>query len=144
MIGDTLPAGVHYADSRTDPMDEPLHPEEEHHIALSVDSRRRGVCWDRLLFSAKESVYKTWFPLAERYLSFEHTKITWAAPGVGPASTSGGFRAELLVEGPWPTGRWLPGRWSVRDGPLCTSIVLPAASRIPVPTNVRSSYEENV
>jgi hypothetical protein len=26
------------------------------------------VCWDRLLFSAKESVYKAWYPLARRWL----------------------------------------------------------------------------
>ena len=25
-----------------------------------------GVCWDRMLFSAKESVYKGWFPLYRR------------------------------------------------------------------------------
>jgi 4'-phosphopantetheinyl transferase EntD len=27
-----------------------------------------GPCWDRLLFSAKESVYKAWFPPAGRWL----------------------------------------------------------------------------
>ena len=36
--------------------------------ALARESR---VCWDRLLFSAKEAVYKAWFPLAGRWLGFE-------------------------------------------------------------------------
>jgi len=27
-----------------------------------------GPSWDRLLFSAKESVYKAWFPLTGRWL----------------------------------------------------------------------------
>ena len=29
------------------------------------------VHWDRLLFCAKETVYKVWFPLAECWLGFE-------------------------------------------------------------------------
>jgi 4'-phosphopantetheinyl transferase EntD len=34
-----------------------------------------GVHWDRLLFSAKESVYKAWFPLAGRWLGFEDARL---------------------------------------------------------------------
>ena len=33
------------------------------------------VAWDRLLFSAKEAVYKAWYPLAERWLGFEDALI---------------------------------------------------------------------
>jgi len=29
-----------------------------------------GVCWDRLVFSAKESVFKTWYPLEKTWLDF--------------------------------------------------------------------------
>ena len=36
-----------------------------------------AVHWDRLLFSAKESVYKAWFPLAERWLGFEDAALTF-------------------------------------------------------------------
>ncbi len=35
-----------------------------------------GPSWDRLLFSAKESVYKAWFPLTGRWLGFEEAAIT--------------------------------------------------------------------
>lgn len=34
-----------------------------------------AVHWDRLLFSAKESVYKTWFPLTGKWLDFEEADI---------------------------------------------------------------------
>jgi 4'-phosphopantetheinyl transferase EntD len=34
------------------------------------------VCWDRLLFCAKESVYKAWFPITKRWLGFEEACIT--------------------------------------------------------------------
>src|SRR5260370_1052830 len=49
--------------------------------------------WDRLLFSAKESVYKAWFPLTRRWLGFEEAVIT-----IDPAD--GTFTARLLVAGP--------------------------------------------
>lgn len=51
-----------------------------------------GVSWDRLLFSAKESVYKTWFPLARRWLGFGSADVVIDAAG-------GTFTARLLVPG---------------------------------------------
>ena len=39
--------------------------------ALARLAARPDVRWDRLLFSAKESVYKAWFPLTRRWLGFE-------------------------------------------------------------------------
>jgi 4'-phosphopantetheinyl transferase EntD len=89
------------------------------------DRRRREprVHWDRLLFSAKESVYKAWFPLAGRWLGFEDAELTLAAE-------TGRFTARLLVPGPSPAGRQLAGfsgRWLVRDGLVLTAIVLPTS-----------------
>ena len=80
----------------------------------------RTVHWDRLLFSAKESVYKAWFPLARRWLGFEDAEIT-----IDP--DTGGFRARLLVPGPVYHGRELTGftgRWSVSGGLVLTAIAL--------------------
>jgi 4'-phosphopantetheinyl transferase EntD len=78
------------------------------------------VHWDRLLFSAKESVYKAWFPLAKRWLGFEDAVIT-----VDPSR--GAFTADLLVSGP-PTAdgslRGFSGRWMVRDGIILTAITM--------------------
>jgi 4'-phosphopantetheinyl transferase EntD len=77
--------------------------------------------WDRLLFSAKESVYKAWFPLTGRWLGFEDAEIT--------ISPDGSFRARLLVPGPELDGRCLTGftgRWLARDGLVVTAIAVPA------------------
>ncbi|MFL6128432.1 MAG: 4'-phosphopantetheinyl transferase [Mycobacteriales bacterium] len=87
-----------------------------------------GVHWDRLLFSAKESVYKAWFPLARCWLGFEDARLEFA-PGPDPAR--GTFTAELLVPGLPPVGGRevpvLPGRYAVGGGLLVTAIALPAA-----------------
>ena len=85
--------------------------------------REPEVHWDRLLFSAKETVYKAWFPLTGRWLGFEDAELTLAPQ-------TGGFTARLLVPGPSPAGRPLTefsGRWLVRDGLVLTAIVLPAS-----------------
>jgi 4'-phosphopantetheinyl transferase EntD len=77
-----------------------------------------GVSWDRLLFSAKESVYKAWFPLAGRWLGFEDATVS-----LDPSA--GTFLARLLVRGPTVGGeplRALHGRWLARDGLLLTAI----------------------
>ena len=61
-----------------------------------------GVCWDRVLFSAKESVYKAWFPLAGRWLGFEDALIH-----INPQN--GTFHARLLVPGPFVDGLRIDG-----------------------------------
>jgi len=81
-----------------------------------------GPNWDRMLFCAKESVYKAWFPLAGRWLGFEQAHIT-----LDPAG--GTFTARLLVPGPEVDGRELTafdGRWLARDGVVLTAITVPA------------------
>jgi 4'-phosphopantetheinyl transferase EntD len=88
-----------------------------------------GTSWDKLLFSAKESTYKAWFPLAQRWLGFTDASI-----GINPAD--GAFIARLLVPGPVLGGRQLTefhGRWLVRNGLVVTAIAMPAA---PVPGQV--------
>lgn len=82
-----------------------------------------AVHWDRLLFSAKESVYKAWFPLARRWLGFEDAIVT-----VEPTLRT--FSARLLVPGPILAGlpvEGFSGRWLVRDGLVLTAIALAAA-----------------
>lgn len=81
-----------------------------------------GTSWDRLLFCAKESVYKTWFPLARRWLGFESADVVIDA-------SEGTFVAHLLVPGPLVNGSPLTvlrGRWLLCRGLLVTAIVVPA------------------
>ncbi|MFE3074222.1 4'-phosphopantetheinyl transferase [Streptomyces sp. NPDC059247] len=83
-------------------------------------ARRPDVAWDRLLFSAKESVYKTWFPLTGRPLDFDEAVIT-------PDPLAGTFRAELLVDGPVVDGIRITafdGRWRTGNGLVVTAIGL--------------------
>lgn len=82
------------------------------------------VCWDRLLFSAKESVYKAWFPLTGRWLDFSEADIV-----VEPDGT---FAARLLVPGPVLDGTEVttfPGRFLVEDGLILTTVTLPTRFR---------------
>jgi 4'-phosphopantetheinyl transferase EntD len=63
-----------------------------------------GTGWDRLLFSAKESVYKAWFPLARRWLGFESAHVSidqdqgaFTARVVGAAPPGGGAAADPVA-----------------------------------------------
>ncbi|MFB4194734.1 4'-phosphopantetheinyl transferase family protein [Streptomyces carpaticus] len=101
-------------------------PGEREHLAKLAASHPR-VRWERLLFSAKESVYKAWFPLTGRWLGFEEARIAFDPDG-------GAFTAELLVPGPVVDGvpiRRFAGRWLVRDGLLVTAIAVTAPRPVP-------------
>jgi enterobactin synthetase component D / holo-[acyl-carrier protein] synthase len=111
--------------------DEPLPEGVLEVIALPSERRWAGapasggpqVCRDRLLFSAKESVFKTWYPLTGRELGFEEAEIELGA-------SAGTFTARLLVEGPVVGDRRVDGftgSWLVRNGLIVTTIVQPAA-----------------
>jgi len=95
-------------------------PDEQDRLArLSADEP--GVHWDRLLFSAKESVFKAWYPLARRWLGFEDADLV-----LDPASDR--FTARILIPGPDVAGqplRGFDGRWLVRDGLVVTAVTLP-------------------
>ncbi|MFI7302800.1 4'-phosphopantetheinyl transferase [Micromonospora aurantiaca] len=83
-----------------------------------------GTHWDRLLFSAKESVYKAWYPLTGRWLGFEEAELT-----VDP---DGRFTARILVDGTRADGGppldVLDGRWLVAGGLLLTAVAVPRRS----------------
>jgi 4'-phosphopantetheinyl transferase EntD len=95
---------------------------EERVLLRELGRQGPGTHWDRLLFSIKESVYKAWFPLAERWLGFEDAVVA-----IDPRQES--FSARLLVPGPSFDGRELRsfhGRWLVADGLVMAAIALPA------------------
>jgi 4'-phosphopantetheinyl transferase EntD len=107
-----LPTGV---------LGEVAMPEEREHLA-ALAARDDRVHWERLLFSAKESVYKTWFPLTGRWLGFKE-----AAVEIDPAG--GTFEARLLVPGPVVDGTKITGftgRWLAENGLVIAAIVVPA------------------
>jgi 4'-phosphopantetheinyl transferase EntD len=77
-----------------------------------------GTHWERLIFSAKESVYKAWFPLAQAWLGFEDATIA-----IDPAT--GTFRANLLIEPPAGVPATFDGRYMIDDGLIATAIAVP-------------------
>ncbi|WP_035845202.1 4'-phosphopantetheinyl transferase family protein [Kitasatospora azatica] len=106
-------------------------PAERKRLTL-LGARRPAVHWDRLLYSAKESVYKAWFPLTGEWLDFEEADIEIEmAPGT---ASHGRFRAELLVPGPVVGGRrlgYFEGRWTVGQGLVATAVTVPHLASSP-------------
>lgn len=49
-------------------------PEREHLAAL--ERVGTGLPWDTVLFTAKEPLYKAWYPLARRWLGFHDAEVT--------------------------------------------------------------------
>ncbi|URN17332.1 4'-phosphopantetheinyl transferase family protein, partial [Streptomyces sudanensis] len=75
------------------------------------------VHWDRLLFSAKESVYKAWFPLARRWLGHEEAELAFAPEGT--------FTARLLQSDPAVPAEGFTGRWAVDEALAVTAVTVP-------------------
>jgi 4'-phosphopantetheinyl transferase EntD len=76
--------------------------------------------FDRLLFSAKESVYKTWFPLVGEWLDHHQVEIL-----LNPHNQT--FKAQLSRNGLTVGGRHirhLHGRWTRTQGILATAVVV--------------------
>jgi 4'-phosphopantetheinyl transferase EntD len=94
----------------------------ERHALAELAAAAPEVCWDKLLFTAKEATYKAWFPLTQRWLGFQDASID-----INPAD--GTFTARLLVPGPVLAGHQLTefsGRWLAAGGLVITSIAVPA------------------
>jgi 4'-phosphopantetheinyl transferase EntD len=85
--------------------------DEERARLLALADTYPDLRWDRILFCAKEAVYKAWFPLTRRWLDFADVSAT-----VHPDGT---FWARLRVPGPRVAGVELDGfggRWTVGRG----------------------------
>ncbi|WP_406486388.1 4'-phosphopantetheinyl transferase [Streptomyces sp. NBC_01563] len=92
--------------------------DEELSCLRTLNSIRPDIHWDRLMFSAKESVYKAWFPITKKWLGFRDAVIV--------ISQDGTFTARLLPsDSPFDQ---LDGRWAVEEGLVATSVVVPASS----------------
>ncbi|MEU7425639.1 4'-phosphopantetheinyl transferase superfamily protein [Streptomyces sp. NPDC040750] len=99
-----------------------LGPERRQAAALL--SARPEIAWDRLLFSAKESVFKAWYPVTGLELGFHQALITFDPVGE--------FRARLLTgAGGADAPRGFTGRFAVEDGILATAIAHLAHAPVP-------------
>jgi 4'-phosphopantetheinyl transferase EntD len=107
-------------------------PEDLLGMVTSEDERRWNraragdrVCWDRLLFSAKESVFKAWFPATRRWLDFQDVCVRFD-PDMGR------FRADLVSERATVADRVISsfeGRYLLHGDLILTAVVIePPAS----------------
>lgn len=109
----------------------------------SVAALRRAdpsVPWDRVLFCAKESVYKAWYPLTRRWLDFHDVSVridvsmrTVSAGSGGRAGERrhGRFRARVPAGYQARPGTrhgpisFLSGRWLMDRGLVVTAVAVP-------------------
>jgi enterobactin synthetase component D / holo-[acyl-carrier protein] synthase len=83
--------------------------------------------WDRLLFSAKEALYKAWFPLVGEWLDHQEAEIHFH-----PHEAT--FTALLTRDGLMINGRHihrLHGRWTRERGILVTAVIAPQHEPFP-------------
>ncbi len=90
-----------------DIVDRVLRPDEREPLRTLQEAMPKAS--GRVAFSAKESVYKAWFPLIGRWLNFSDVRLSFDLDRRA-------FRADRLV--PWPVGageplRSVEGRWGV-------------------------------
>jgi 4'-phosphopantetheinyl transferase EntD len=107
-------------------IDDSLPPEAAGSVLVAAElawiesaSDRRH--WDRILFSAKESVYKAWFPLTHRWLDFSQVAIIVDAAG-------NAFRVRPLGDLPEDLAfilKQLTGRFLIRQRIVLTAAFLP-------------------
>ncbi len=80
-----------------------------------------GDHWATLLFSAKESIYKAWYPVAQRWLGYLDAELTIDAD-------QDCFSARILVGGAeevfWSNP--VRGRFALSDERVFTAVVVPA------------------
>ncbi|MEU3301218.1 4'-phosphopantetheinyl transferase superfamily protein [Streptomyces sp. NPDC006678] len=94
-------------------------PEERSRIA-HLERIGPAVHWDRLTFSAKEAVYKAWFPLTGRRLGFQDVALEF-----DPLSRH--FRARLYATGLVLDDRPVTtviGNWTGESGLICTAVAV--------------------
>jgi 4'-phosphopantetheinyl transferase EntD len=98
-------------------------PEESETLA-TLACAAPGIQWARLLFSAKEAVYKAWYPLTGQWLDFTEAQLTIDATGTFTAkiSTEGHHADSASILNP------LVGRFLIADDLIASAVTVPATS----------------
>jgi 4'-phosphopantetheinyl transferase EntD len=110
----------------------PLPPEvceivcrpEERAMIEALSRKEPWLPWSCVVFSAKESVYKAWYPLTGAWLDFEDVSVR-----IHPGARA--FRARLLAPGGedgTSTVGELEGRWTVAGDFVLTTAYVPSGS----------------
>ncbi|PCG83282.1 phosphopantetheinyl transferase [Streptomyces sp. WZ.A104] len=104
-------------------------PAERERIGPPAPEGTDAIHWDRVLFSAKESVFKVWYPVTRLELDFTEADLVFrqAEGGVDGGTkdgvAEGSFAARLLRTDPaLPTV--LEGRWRIEEGIAVTAVLV--------------------
>lgn len=93
---------------------------ERGHLAALAASEP-DIDWASVLFSAKESIYKAWFPLTGRWLDHQQAECRFDP-------STGVFRATILTDGTrcdgGPVLRQMDGRFVVHERWVMTSVIV--------------------
>lgn len=99
---------------------------QERQALISLARSAPQTCWDRVLFCAKEAVYKAWFPLTRRWLGF--TDVTVMIEPSTADHNQGRFRVRLGAATPAgaadSTFSRLAGHWLRSADLVLTTAVL--------------------
>lgn len=101
-------------------IDELVLTRKERFFVKKYGKEQVGNIWGTILFSAKESVYKTWRPLVGQFLHFQQVELTVSSS----ANNQGYFTAEIdsselpVIQGAWRVSSDLirTGAWMEADG----------------------------
>ncbi|MEU6311907.1 4'-phosphopantetheinyl transferase superfamily protein [Streptomyces sp. NPDC047014] len=107
---------------------EPAGPLPEGVLGLVASERERGrlavlgardgsVPWERLLFCAKEAVYKAWYPATGLWLGFADAEVALSREGTFRAVLRPPVAAAAVVDPVYE------GRWLVAGGLVLTAVV---------------------
>ena len=105
------------------------------HDHLAAAHGPDGPNWDRLLFSAKEAVYKAWFPLVGGWLDHHDAEISFDPHN--RTFTALLFRDDLILN--HRPIHHLHGHWTRERGIVLTAVVLRAQRE---DTEASASYED--
>jgi 4'-phosphopantetheinyl transferase EntD len=79
-----------------------------------------GISWDRLLFSAKECLFKAWYPIEKAWLGFEDARIKFEPQHRTFTATVVRSASSVLFQRP------VTGKFASNTERLVTALVLPA------------------
>ena len=93
----------------------------EAQMVAILHEEHASLAWDRLLFSAKEAIFKAWSPLTGKWLGFEEASVQFEV-------FSSTFRASLAQDRALdcPALANLTGRWFLESGYLFTAVMISA------------------
>ncbi|MFH9402078.1 4'-phosphopantetheinyl transferase superfamily protein [Streptomyces sp. NPDC017638] len=131
--------------------------EREQRMVARLSGKRPGLPWDRLLFSAKEAVYKAWYPAARQWIGTSAVEVAFTTDGLLTAEirpdrtppllarrrpdAAGAARPGGVAARPGGVAARYTGRWRIEGGLLLTAVAAPAGAPVGVRARARVAVE---